>query len=83
MEKTRYERTVLVGGSRDGEAVDIRINAGKPQPFLHVPRRINAAEFAALAIDDTTAWKRPEDVYEYATETGKYVFKETVHYKPR
>lgn len=73
-------KITLKGGSRDGEMVEILINSGRPQPVIHMAKRISIDESRGLAIDENVTWKSPEEVYELID--GEYVYKRTVYYKP-
>jgi len=68
----------LIGGSRDGESIEIYPR----QPLVYLRKRITMAEDAELKISETTSWKPPEEVYT-RNDDGEFVYDRTVDYKPK
>lgn len=67
---------LLVGGTRDGELVEI----SSLQRVIYVAKRISTEETKALQIDDSTMWKPPEEVYERGAD-GLFYYNRTVNWK--
>lgn len=75
---TKTKLVKLVGGTHDGETVEVY----SYQPLIYLAKRISMEEAADLDIDGTTAWKFPEEVYEKQLPSGDFVYRNTVNYKP-
>ncbi len=67
---------LLVGGTRDGELVEI----SSLQRVVYLPKRISIEENKALQIDDSTMWKPPEEVYE-RDGNGLFQYARTINWK--
>jgi hypothetical protein len=70
-------RVRLNGGANDGTLVDV----WSWQDIVYVVHPVTMNEFSELQINETMAWKLPEDVYTRRAD-GSFVFERTVHYKP-
>lgn len=71
-------RVLLQGGSWDGICVLVRVEIN----IYYKPARISVEEVEALAIDEATQWKHPEDVY-VRKDKYTFVFDRRVNYKPQ
>lgn len=79
-------RVKLKGGLFDGCGHDVY--AG--QHIVRIQHSLTMQQWKALRIDDRSHWNPPDEVYERevwvqadGTRSVEYIFKETVHHKPK